>query len=61
MCDLLCPAGLNIDCYPTNFVPHDRMLYYIDYERNAYMAERDFAHWNIQYWTTQATERTDET
>ena len=29
MCRLLYPAGLNIDYYPTNFVPCDGMLYYI--------------------------------
>lgn len=34
MCSLLYPAGLNIDYYPTNFVPCDGMLYYIDYECN---------------------------
>ncbi len=30
MCRLLYPAGLNIDYYPTNSVPCDGMLYYID-------------------------------
>lgn len=50
MCSLLYPAGLNIDYYPTNFVPCDGMLYYIDYECNAYMEEWDFAHWGAQYW-----------
>lgn len=50
MCGLLYPAGLNIDYYPTNFVPRDRTLYYIDYECNAYMEEWDFAHWGAQYW-----------
>ena len=50
MCSLLYPAGLNIDYYPTNFVPCDGTLYYIDYECNAYMEEWDFAHWGAQYW-----------
>ena len=50
MCSLLYPAGLNIDYYPTNFVPCDGMLYYIDYECNAYMEEWDFEHWGSQYW-----------
>lgn len=50
MCSLLYPAGLNIDYYPTNFVPRDGTLYYIDYECNAYMEEWDFAHWGAQYW-----------
>ena len=61
MCSLLYPAGLNIDYYPTNFVPCDGTLYYIDYECNAYTVEWDFAHWGIQYWTVQATERTAKT
>ena len=60
MCGRLYPAGLNIDYYPTNFVPCGGRLYYIDYECNAYMAEWDFAHWGIRYWTAQAAERTDE-
>ena len=61
MCERLYPAGLNIDYYPTNFVPRDGILYYIDYECNTYMAEWDFAHWGIQYWTAQETERMDKT
>ena len=55
MCTLLYPAGLNIDYYPTNFVPCDGMLYYIDYECNAYMEEWDFAHWGAQYWNGQTS------
>ena len=50
MCGLLYPAGLNIDYYPTNFVPRDGTLYYIDYECNAYMEQWDFEHWGIQQW-----------
>ena len=61
MCRLLYPAGLNIDYYPTNFVPCDGMLYYIDYECNTYMEQWDFEHWGTQYWTAQAPERTEET
>mgnify|MGYP004566478731 CR=1 FL=1 len=53
MCSLLYPAGLNIDYYPTNFVPCDGMLYYIDYECNTYMEQWDFEHWGIQYWTAR--------
>ena len=59
MCSLLYPAGLNIDYYPTNFVPCDGMLYYIDYECNTYMEQWDFEHWGIQYWAAQAPERTE--
>jgi hypothetical protein len=51
MCGLLYPAGLNIDYYPTNFVPRGGTLYYIDYECNAYMEQWDFEHWGVQYWT----------
>ncbi len=54
MCALLYPAGLNIDYYPTNFVPHGGTLYYIDYECNAYMEQWDFEHWGVRYWTRQA-------
>ena len=51
MCRVLYSVGLNIDYYPTNFVPRDGILYYIDYECNAYMEQWDFEHWGIQYWT----------
>jgi TP53 regulating kinase and related kinases len=58
MCRLLYPAGLNIDYYPTNFVPCNGTLYYIDYECNTYMTEWDFEHWGSQYW--RKPERTEE-
>ena len=51
MCDLLYPAGLNIDYFPTNFVEQNGKLYYIDYECNGYMEQWDFEHWGIQYWS----------
>lgn len=51
MCRLLYLAGLNIDYFPTNFVPQDGILYYIDYECNAYMSEWDFERWGIKYWS----------
>ena len=60
MCALLYPAGLNIDYYPTNFVPRGGTLYYIDYECNAYMEQWDFEHWGIQYWAAQPPERTEK-
>ncbi|MBO4385092.1 MAG: hypothetical protein J5854_06705 [Clostridia bacterium] len=44
-------AGLNIDYYPTNFVPRDGKLYYIDYECNAYSEEWDLENWGMKYWT----------
>ncbi|MBR3764971.1 MAG: hypothetical protein IKK57_10550 [Clostridia bacterium] len=50
LCERLYAANTNIDYYPTNFVPLDGTLFYIDYECNDYMAEWDFQHWGIQYW-----------
>ena len=44
-------AGLNIDYFPTNFVVHDDLLYYVDYECNAYMDEWNFDTWSIRYWS----------
>ena len=44
-------AGLNIDYFPTNFIPKDGVLYYIDYECNEYMEQWDFEHWGIKYWS----------
>jgi len=44
-------AGLNIDYFPTNFVIHNRILYYIDYECNPYSEQWDFEHWGKQYWS----------
>lgn len=60
MCRRLYPAGLNIDYYPTNFVPYDGTLYYIDYECNPYMEQWDFEHWGIQYWAAQVWEETEK-
>ena len=51
MCTLLYPAHTNIDYFPTNFVVQDGLLYYIDFECNDYMAEWDFEHWGVQYWS----------
>ena len=44
-------AGLNIDYFPTNFVVHNDLLYYVDYECNQYMDEWNFENWGIQYWS----------
>ncbi len=43
-------AGLNIDYYPTNFVVHDGLIWYVDYECNDYSDQWDFEHWGLQYW-----------
>ncbi len=50
MCALLYPAGLNIDYYPTNFIPQNGVLYYIDYECNEYSDKWNFENWGSQYW-----------
>ena len=43
-------AGLNIDYYPTNFIPQNGILYYVDYECNDYMEEWSFPVWGIKHW-----------
>ena len=50
MCEVLYPAGLNIDYYPTNFVVQEGLVYYIDYECNTYMDEWNFENWGIKCW-----------
>ena len=44
-------AGLNIDYYPTNFLVQDGLLWYVDYECNAYADEWSFENWGLKYWT----------
>ncbi|MGN0813598.1 MAG: hypothetical protein ACI4MH_00010 [Candidatus Coproplasma sp.] len=44
-------AGLNLDYFPTNFVVRGGLLYYIDYECNAYSDEWNFENWGIKYWS----------
>ncbi len=44
-------AGLNIDYFPTNFVVHDGLLWYVDYECNGYTDEWNFENWGIKYWS----------
>lgn len=51
MCARLYPAGLNIDYFPTNFIPQNGILYYIDYECNDYSDEWNFENWGIHYWS----------
>lgn len=51
MCRILYESGLNIDYFPTNFVPRDGTLYYVDYECNAYDPQWDFANWGVRYWS----------
>ena len=62
MCRILYPAGLNIDYYPTNFVPRDGKLFYIDYECNPYMDQWNFENWGCQYWVNAGDrKKTEET
>ena len=51
MCSLLYKAGINIDYFPTNFIVHDDLIWYIDYECNDYMEEWNFENWGINYWS----------
>ena len=44
-------AGLNIDYFPTNFVVRNGLIWYVDYECNAYMDEWSFENWGIRYWS----------
>lgn len=44
-------AGLNIDYFPTNFVARDGLLWYVDYECNAYADEWNFENWGVRYWS----------
>ena len=50
MCQLLYPAGTNIDYFPTNFVVRNGQLLYIDFECNPYEEQWDFEHWGNDYW-----------
>ena len=44
-------AGLNLDWFPTNFIPHAGRLWYVDYECNAWMDEWSLERWGLQYWS----------
>ena len=44
-------AGLNIDYFPANFVVRNGLLWYVDFECNAYAAEWSFENWGIRYWS----------
>ena len=50
LCVRLYAANTNIDYFPTNFIPMDGTLYYVDYECNAYMDEWNFANWGVKNW-----------
>lgn len=44
-------AGLNIDYFPTNFVVHDGLIWYMGYECNSYSEEWNFENWGVRYWS----------
>lgn len=44
-------SHLNIDYFPTNFIPRDNILYYIDYECNEYSDTWNFDNWGKEYWS----------
>lgn len=50
MASVLKLNNLNIDYYPTNFIPQGDVLYYVDYECNQYSDEWNFENWGIKYW-----------
>ena len=51
MSEKLRRAGLNIDYYPTNFIPRQGVLYYVDYECNDYSERWNFENWGVRYWS----------
>lgn len=51
LCRRLYAVGLNIDYFPTNFIPHGGVLWYVDYECNEYQEQWDFQHWGVKYWS----------
>ena len=51
MASLAGSAGLNIDYFPANFVVRDGLIWYVDYECNAYMDEWSFENWGVRYWS----------
>ena len=51
LCARLYAANTNIDYFPTNFIPMNGTLFYVDYECNDYMSEWNFANWGAKYWS----------
>lgn len=54
MCSTLYPNRLNIDYFPTNFMEHQGVLYYVDYECSLYSDEWNFENWGIYFLANQA-------
>ena len=53
MCKKLYPNHLNIDYFPTNFMEHQGILYYVDYECSPYSDEWSFENWGIWFLANQ--------
>ena len=51
MASLAKENGLNIDYFPTNFIVHEDLIWYVDYECNEYSREWDFENWGSRYWS----------
>lgn len=51
MAELAKKAGINIDYFSPNFVVHDHLIYYVDYECNSYTDEWNFENWGVKYWS----------
>lgn len=51
MADKAKNKGINIDYFPTNFVVNGDLIYYVDYECNAYSDEWNFENWGVKYWS----------
>lgn len=51
MAELAKRAGINIDYFSPNFVVHDNLIYYVDYECNPYTDEWSFENWGVKYWS----------
>ena len=51
MAKIVYSFDLNIDYFPTNFIVHDGLIYYIDYECNQYMEKWNFENWGMKYWS----------
>lgn len=49
--DICYKHNINIDYFPTNFIPFENKLYYIDYEKNPYDEKWNWENWGIKFWT----------
>lgn len=47
---------INIDYFPTNFVVHNKELFYVDYELNVYDDRYNFDNWGSRYYNRNSPE-----